>query len=298
LGTVRRWRLEIKFMLDRLSLVTPLALAVLTSILAGCGGGDGKDSQRSRLDEIKSRGTLRAGIRTDFPPHSSTQDGRVVGFDVDIARGVARNMGVKLEIVPVDELTRITFLKNGKIDVAVASINHTLKRDREIDFSKTYFFSHQSFLIRRDGGVRSLRDLFGKRVGASRGSSAIGNWSAYLERNGFRGRPEIVEFGDKQAAVRAVRSGAIAGYTEDSEVLATFAARNRDLVVLLDEFHAPKHDGIGVRQNDSGLLDAVNMALTQLQTSGEYDRIYDRWFGPGSEVPFPRRGSIEVWPEG
>ena len=273
-----------------------LLAAAGAAAAAGCGGG--AEERRSTLDEVRERGSVRIGTRADNPPHSSiAPDGRLQGFDVDIARAVARHLGARPQIVRVDELTRVTFLKSRKIDMAVASINHTLDRDREVDFSKTYFFSHQSFLV-REGAVTSLRQLRGRRVGASRGSSAIGNYRAYLRREGYRGDPRIVEFGNKQAAVRAVRSGAIAGYTEDSEVLAAFARRNPGLTVLLDERTAPKHDGIAVRENDSRFLDAVNVALQRVATSGEYDRIYDRWFGPRSEVPFPRLGSIEIWPEG
>jgi polar amino acid transport system substrate-binding protein len=277
-------------------LVIALVAGASAAGAAACGG-EGQGG-RSTLDEVRARETVRIGIRADNPPHSSIgPGGRLEGFDVDIARAVARHLGARPQIVRVDELTRLTYLKGRKIDMAVASINHTLERDREVDFSKTYFFSHQSFLV-REGAVTRLRQLRGRRVGASRGSSAIGNYRGYLRRAGYRGDPMIVEFGDKQAAVRAVRSGAIAGYTEDSEVLAAFARRNPGLTVLLDERIAPKHDGIAVRQDDSRFLDAVNVALQRVATSGEYDRIYARWFGPGSEVPFPRLGSIELWPDG
>lgn len=288
-------------MLSRLRQFTPsnVLAALLVLVAGGLLLGQGRAPEpRSLIDEITKRGVLRAGIRFDNPPHSFIDaQGRWVGFDVDIAEAVARQLGVRLERVKVDELTRISFLKNGRIDVAVASMSHTVKRDREVDFSETYFWSKQTFLVRK-GEVKSLADLVGKRVGMDRGSNAIGNWKDWLKSYGFNGGPEIVQFSNKQAAAEAVRQGAIAGWAEDYEIVATFAKRDPSLAVLANEGIGMKYDGIGVRENDSRLRDAVNFALQGVAASGEYDRIYARWFGADSDTPVPRQGRIEIWPNG
>jgi polar amino acid transport system substrate-binding protein len=280
--------------------VLPLAaLVVVAAMTASCSGGSaGSTPRASVIDAVMDREALRAGIRFDNPPHSFIDErGEWVGFDVDIAAALAEELGVKLEKVKVDELTRISFLKNGKIDVAVASMSHTHKRELEIDFSQTYFWSKQTFLVRK-GEIGSLRDLVGKTVGMDRGSSAIGNWRDWLAANGFPDDPEIVEFSNKQAAAEAVRQGAVAGWAEDYEILASFAKLDPSLAVLSEEGIGLKLDGIGVRHNDSKMMDAVNAALQRLAVSGRYDRIYERWFGPSSETPVPRQGAIEVWPQG
>jgi polar amino acid transport system substrate-binding protein len=277
-----------------------LAVLVVALLLASsCSGGSGASAPRaSVLDGVMERGILRAGVRFDNPPHSFIDEGgEWIGFDVDIADALAEEMGVELEMVRVDELTRISFLKNGKIDVAVASMSHTHKRELEIDFSQTYFWSKQTYLV-REGEIASLEELVGKPVGMDRGSSAIGNWRDWLAANGFSNDPEIVEFSDKQAAAEAVRQGAIAGWAEDYEILASFAKVDSSLAVLADDGIGLKQDGIGVRQNDSKMLDAVNAALQRIASSGRYDEIYERWFGPNSETPVPRQGAIEVWPQG
>jgi polar amino acid transport system substrate-binding protein len=235
----------------------------------------------------------------DNPPHSSyDQNGQWTGFDNDIAAAIAKRWGVKLEMVKVDELTRISFLQNGKIDLAIASISKTRKRGEQVDFSQTYFSSVQTFIVRK-GSIRSYQDLVGKRVGASRGSSSIGNWKAWLKRNGVSGEPEIEQFGDKRAALAAVKQGAIAGWTEDYEVLASYARGEPDLAVLdVPGGTGVKLDGVAMRKNDSALRVAVDLALQDISATGDYDRIYDRWFGPSSSAPVPRQGGIEVWPSG
>ncbi len=256
------------------------------------------DAPGTLLEAVKKRGTVRAGIRFDNPPHSFIDErGRWMGFDVDIAEAVAKQLEVQIEKVKVDELTRISYLKTGQIDMAVASMSHTIKRDQEIDFSVTYFWSKQTFLVKK-GQIKSLADLVGKRVGMSRGSHSIGNWRNWLKPHGHAAPPEIVEFASKQAAVEAVRQGAIAGWAEDYEVVGAFAKRDASLAVLGDEGIGMKQDGIGVRENDSKWRDAVNFALQRLAASGEYERIYERWFGPASDTPIPRQGEIEIWPNG
>jgi len=283
---------------QRRSGLWPLCALLFALLALRIVGSTAADVQKSVLDRVKERAVLRAGIRTDNPPHGFiTQDGHWVGFDVDIADAVARELGVKLEKVKVDELTRISYLQTGQIDIAVASMSHTRKRDEQIDFSQTYFWSKQTFLVKK-GKTHKLSDLVGKRVGMSRGSHAIGNWRDWLIKNGHSFDASlIVEFGNKRAGVEAVHQGAIAGYAEDYEILSSLAKGDSALAIL-DEAIGMKQDGIGVRENDSKIRDAVNFALQNIARSGEYAKIYERWFGPKSDTPVPPSGEIEVWPNG
>jgi polar amino acid transport system substrate-binding protein len=266
-------------------------------LVAGCAPPTGTESAGSTLDQVRERGTLVAGIRSDNPPHSFIDDsGQHVGFDVDIANALARRLKVRLEIVKVDELTRISFLEKGKIDVAIASMSKTRERAERVDFSQTYFRSFQTFLVRKDG-PSSLEDLVGKSIAMDRGSSAVGNWKAWLVKNGHSKEPEIEEFSEKRAAVESVRQGSLAGYAEDYEILASFAKKDSSLTVL-EQPIGIKLDGIGIRQGDSETREAVDSALQDLYAGGEWRRIYDRWFGPKSDTPVPVQGEIEVWPHG
>jgi polar amino acid transport system substrate-binding protein len=205
---------------------------------------------------------------------------------------------VKLQIIPVDELSRISFIQNGKIDLAITSISKTRQRAAEVDFSQTYFWSDQTFLVRK-GKVSSLKDLVGKTVGADRGSNAADQWRAWLKSHGYPDNPTIQLFGDKQAAANAVQNGTIAGYAEDYEILTSFAKKDPGLTVLNDPGGiGVKLDGIAMHKNDSALMLAVNLALQDIARSGEYDKIYNQWFGPQSATPVPLQGHIEVWPNG
>jgi polar amino acid transport system substrate-binding protein len=256
-------------------------------------------AQESRIDTVIKRGELIAGIRRDNPPHSFIDaSGGWVGFDVDIAEAVAAQLGVKLKKVPVDELTRFSYLQAGTIDIAVASISQTWKRVQQADFSETYFWSGQTFLVRRDK-ISRFTDLVGKPVGFSRGSNSIAGWKVWLTKHGYPVNPELLtEFGDKQVAVQAVLQGAIAGWAEDGEVVSSYAHSHAELTILLDDNIQPKLDGIAVVKNDSKMRDAINKALQGLEKSGAYPTIYNRWFGPDTGTPIPLTHHIQVWPDG
>ena len=273
-------------------LVTLIEGTFLTFPLAVVAG-------ESVLDRVRKHLILRAGIRRNNPPHSFINDeGQWVGFDLDIAQAVADHLGAKLKKVPVDELTRFSFLQTGTIDVAVASMSHTWKREAQIDFSQTYFWSVQSFLVRRDR-ISNYEELIDKKLGMSRGSHAIGNWQEWLTAHGYPRRDDqIVKFTSKQAAVAAVKSGAIAGFAEDYTQLINFARGDDELIVLTDSYVGVKQDGLGIVENDSRMRDALNHALQEIERSGRYAKIYDKWFGPGSGTPIPQVQRIELWPNG
>ncbi len=275
-----------------------LLLILVAFLLAACQAipaapaGDGL----SLADEIAARGTVRIGVRNDNPPLSFvTEDGEWVGFDVDLAHAMAAQLGLEPELVVVDGTTRISFLQEGRVDISIASMNHTRKRDDAIDFSITYFWDNQSFLI-RTGEFTSIDELMGLKVAANAGSSAIPSWIAYSETQGGPA-PEIVEFSDKLAAMQALRDGAVEGYTEDNITMLALAAGDPALE-LLPGGHNPVQFGIGVPNNQSTWRDQINYALQELWKSGEYHQIYTRWFeGPDAPIQLPLGGQMEIWPE-
>ena len=270
-----------------------LAILLLTACVPGPTPAEATST--STLDRVQADGKVKVGIRFDNPPLSFIDEsGDWVGFDVDLAHALTEEMDLEMEMVRVDGTTRISFLQEGQIDMAVASMNHTRSRDAAVDFSITYFWDNQSFLIRK-GTYSSLEEIMGQKVAANAGSSAIPSWQVYsAEASGPE--PEIVEFTDKLAAVQALRDGAVEGYTEDNITLLVLAAGDPNLE-LIPGGHNPVQFGIGLPENDSEWRDAVNLALQELWKDGTYQEMYTEWFGPQAEIVLPLGGQMEVWPE-
>ena len=270
-----------------------ISILILAAILmVGCSAGA---TAESTLNQVQESGRVRIGVRNDNPPMSFIDEsGQWVGFDVDLANAVAAQLGVEPELVVVDGTTRISFLQEGEVDMSVASMNHTRERDDAIDFSITYFWDNQSFLV-RTGTYNSLDELLGQTVAANAGSSVIPSWQAYAAEKGAPA-PEIVEFDDKLAAMQALRDGAVEGYSEDNITLLSLAAGDPNLE-LLPGGHNPVQFGIGVPIDDSAWRDQVNFALQELWKDGTYQGIYERWFvGPDKIIDLPLGGEMEVWP--
>ena len=262
-------------------------------LAAGCGS-DGP-SVDSTLESVRDSGVVHIGVRNDNPPMSFiAESGDWVGFDVDLARAMAAEIGAELDLVVVDGTTRISFLQDGRVDMSIASMNHTLSRDEAIDFSITYFWDNQSFLV-RTSTYQSIDDLVGQTVAANAGSSVVDSWSSYAAE---RGEPDavIVEFDDKLAAMQSLRDGAVEGYSEDNITLLSLAAGDPGLE-LLPGGHNPVQFGIGVVENDSNWRDEVNLALQELWRNGSFEAMYERWFeGPDRVIDLPLGGEIELWP--
>ena len=272
-------------------LVAALLLSACQAIPASPSG-----SVSSLAEDVAARGTVSIGVRNDNPPLSFvTEEGEWVGFDVDLAHAIAAQMDLEPELIVVDGTTRISFLQEGRVDMSIASMNHTRKRDNAIDFSITYFWDNQSFLV-RTGEYTAIEELMGKKVAANAGSSAIPSWIAYSAAQGGP-EPEIVEFSDKLAAMQALRDGAVEGYTEDNITMLALAAGDPALE-LLPGGHNPVQFGIGVPNNQSAWRDQVNYALQELWKSGAFQEIYARWFeGPDAAIQLPLGGQMEIWPE-
>ena len=249
----------------------------------------------SVLQRVEESGVVRIGVRNDNPPMSFIDDsGEWVGFDLELAEAVADELGAELELVPVDGTTRISFIESGQVDMSVASMNHTRSREEAIDFSITYFWDNQSFLVRTDT-YTSIDELFGETVAANAGSSVIDSWNAYVSDAGGEAS-EIVEFDDKLAAMQALRDGAVEGYSEDNITLLALAAGDPELT-LLPGGHNPVNFGIGVIENDSEWRDTVNLALQEVWKSGEYQQMYDQWFVDDDSkiIDLPLGGEMEIW---
>ncbi|MCP4356445.1 MAG: transporter substrate-binding domain-containing protein [Chloroflexi bacterium] len=274
----------------------PVSLIVLLFmtglLLVACGGGE---TAASTYNQVIDNGVVRIGIRNDNPPMSFIdENGDWVGFDVDLANAMAAQLGVEPELIVVDGTTRISFLQDGEVDMSVASMNHTRDRDDAIDFSITYFWDNQSFLIRK-GTYSSIDELMGQTVAANAGSSAIPSWQVYSAAMDGPA-PDVVEFDDKLAAMQALRDGAVEGYTEDNITMLSLAAGDPNLE-LLPGGHNPVQFGIGLPNNDSLWRDQVNYTMQELWENGSYQQIYDRWFvGPDKILDLPLGGEMEVWP--
>ncbi|MSO92744.1 MAG: transporter substrate-binding domain-containing protein [Rhodospirillales bacterium] len=132
------------------------AFAVLALLAAAVTNDGALAQQQSVLEQVKAAGVLKAGVRKDVADFGFTDPkGEIVGFDVDIARGIAEKLGVKIELVPVTSATRVPLLHQGRIDLIAATMTQYRSREDAVDFSVGYFFSPQTLLVKKTSNIKT-----------------------------------------------------------------------------------------------------------------------------------------------
>jgi len=255
---------------------TLTALAAVTALaLSGCAG----DAATPAASTSGGVALITAGTITDctqlpYAPFEFTEGGKIVGFDIDIVDEIAKDLGVKQEIIdtPFEGIQTGEDLSTDKCDIVAAGITITDVRKTVIDFSEPYFDATQALLVPADSSVSSLADLAGKKIGVQ--AATTGEIYATDKAKDS----ELVQFEDLALLQTAVQTGQVDAAINDNGVLFDFAKKNTDVKVAA-EFDTGEQYGLGVKKANSTLLAAVNATLTRIKGDGTYDTIYTKWFG-------------------
>ncbi|GAC1660126.1 MAG: glutamine ABC transporter substrate-binding protein GlnH [Candidatus Elarobacter sp.] len=257
----------------RTILAATLALAATLVLGTSTPSRAGDDNS---VDAIKKRGTIKIGVKYDAPPFGSLnpQNNQVTGFDVDIARAIAKKVlgsPDKVELVQVKSDNRIPLVQNGDIDAFVATATITPARMKTIDFSNVYYRAGQSLLVKKGSPVKSYKDLDGKSVCSVQGSTPEQTIRKLVPK------ATVVTFETYPECLTALRGGRVEAVTTDNVILGGYEAQdpaNLDLVGGLFTFEPY---GIGIRKGNTSLTKAINDVLADLKKSGEYAKLHQQW---------------------
>ncbi len=252
-------------------------------------------ARADRLEEIRSRGVLRAGVKDGVAPFGfrDPATGALKGFEPDLARAVAKRLGVTAKLEPVSVRTRITALTNGRLDMVAATMTHTFSRDELIDFSVAYFVDGVRLLVAGESGLTDAAGLAGRKVGAMAGDAA-----AEVVANA-QPRCRVMPMEGYAQAFLALKQGHVDALAADATIL--LFLKNADPEPERWEIVGPAMSSqpvaMGLPENESGLRDAVNRALVDIWLSGQYRRFFDHWFGARTPYHLPLDWEMEVLPQ-
>jgi ABC-type amino acid transport substrate-binding protein len=243
------------------------------------------------LERISQTGILTIGTRTGSPPFAFVnKNNEWVGFSIDlvekaIVRAISKKVGkeIKVEKKESTPQTRIPLLTSNAVDLIAETMTDTQSRRDSVDFSLTFFVTGAQFLVKKGSPIKGIQSIGGKRIAAQQGST---NARIIRERVSSA---KLLEFPDQPAAFQALVQGQVQAYTNDGIQLAGLKAKapKPDEWVVVGEFFSYEPYGMAMRKNDSDFRQAVNIGLMDAIASGSYFEIYDRWFGPKGEVPYP-----------
>ena len=243
------------------------------------------------LEKIARTGALTIGTRTGSPPFAYVNEKNDwVGFSIDLVEqmivpSISQKLGkpVKVEKKESTPPTRIPLLTSGAVDLIAETMTDTRTRRESVDFSLTFFVTGAQFLVKRGSPIKGIKDIAKRRVAAQQGST-----NARIIRERVPG-VQLREFPDQPAAFQALAQGQADTYTNDGIQLAGLKAKApkpRDWEIVGD-FYSYEPYGMALRKGDADFRNAVDGALMEGIESGKFFEIYDKWFGPKGELPYP-----------
>jgi ABC-type amino acid transport substrate-binding protein len=250
------------------------------------------------LEKIARTGTLVVGTRTGSPPFGFIdKQNRWGGFSVDLARLVHKNVEkklakpVKFELKESTPATRLALLTSNSVDLIAGTMTITRSRRESMDVSAVFFVTGAQFLVKKGSPIRGVHGIAGKRIGSQQGST---NERVLREKYP---QAQLVLFPDQPAAFAALVQGKIDAYANDGVQLAGLKAKapapgDWDVV---GEFFTYEPYGMAMRKNETEFRNLVDFTLMEAIESGEYQKLYDKWFGPQGEVPYPLSETARIF---
>ena len=247
--------------------------------LAACGSAEGSEgSTRSTApDPILVRDSTMT-VCTSYPqePFEFERGGEVVGFDIDLVGEVAKELGVEVAYVNEDfnEIASGKPLNANFCDVGIAAVSIDGDRARGVDFSSPYFNAAQVMVVQKDSGIKSLEDVAGGRIGVQ--ESTMGQTYA-TDNKPLDSR--IVPLTNVEELGSALSEGTVDAAVYDSNMVGG-AIKNYPNFEIVEEFDTGEQYGMVVKKDGAvDLLRVINDVLADMQESGRYDEIYEKWFG-------------------
>jgi polar amino acid transport system substrate-binding protein len=245
-------------------------------------------ARADQLADIKKKGEIVFGVLGTDEPNSfvDPESREIVGYEVDLAKAIARKIGVKPVFKQLAVAARIPELQQGRVDVLAASLTHNKEREAQIDFSLTTFVTGQKVLVKTSSGITDVPQLAGKKVLTVKGGTQ--------EPNIRKAVPgvEVVTFETTQQAFLALQQGKGVGYVNDEASLvndhAKLGAAKKDYAILPTNISVEPL-ALGLKKGETGLKTLVDGVLRELETSGEADKLFVKWYGPQTKLQFDKR---------
>jgi polar amino acid transport system substrate-binding protein len=254
------------------ALTGSLALAGCTSSGASSSQSRGSSPAESQLNKVVKAGTLRVAVLPDFPPWSvQKSDGQFEGYEVDIAKDLAKALGVKLKLVSTDGDSRLPLLQANRVDVNISAWTATDERAKTAGFTIPYDAHGAGVLYPKGKAISSYKDLVGKTVSVARGST-----NDTIMTNDFPST-KVTRFDSIADAIAAVKAGKVDACVESSVTVRQEAAKDPSLEALDAPPLEPSLVSMGVLPGDQVWIDYLNNFIRTLVASGEDQKLHQKW---------------------
>ncbi len=269
----------------KLLLLGMLIMGLLVSVV-GCGGQaqepanpTEKQTEEKAADKSAEKPVLLVGSETTYPPFEMTSEtGEYVGFDMDLIKAIAAAEGYDVKISTLGFDALIPALQADKVDCVISAMSIRPDRQEKVDFSDPYFKAGLVIAVQKDTqGINSREDLKGKKLAAEVATTGL---AASQEIQKQDPKTQVKVFDAVGEAFMELEKGGVDAVINDMPVTDYYIkTTGKDKVKMVGEvFSATDQYGIAVQKGDAKTLEIINSGLKKIKESGEYDKIYKKWF--------------------
>lgn len=242
-------------------------------------GGSSANADSNLLNEIKTAGVIKVGLMGTYAPYNFLNENKEIdGFDADIAKEVAKRLGVKVEFAPQEFSGLIPSLQAGKIDAIISQVTITDERKQQIDFTQPYITNQVKIIVKDDNNsITKLEDFKGKNIGVGLGT----NDESYLRNDVLPqvGNFEIKTYDDVITSLQDLNAGRIDATINNLYALKPIVDKNGYKIKAVGDAIKSDQAGIAIRKDNPEFLTALDQALTDMKADGTYNTIFKKWFG-------------------
>jgi polar amino acid transport system substrate-binding protein len=235
-------------------------------------------AQVDTLASIKQKGKIVVGVKADYKPFGYTDpSGKIVGLEIDLAQDVAKRLGVQLELVPVIAANRMEFVKQGRIDLMIATMAYKPDRAEVVAIPQPYYYAGAANVFaKKTSGLKNWSDLKGKPICAIQGAY-------YNRRTGEEFGAQLVVFKGVTEAMAALEAGNCVGTVFDTTFFAGLAGDPKwaDYAMVLPAID-PEPWGLAVRKEDTKFADYMSGVVKDWHKSGFILGLEKKWGIPQS----------------
>jgi len=239
-------------------------------------GGCGSDDKKSATQTGEAKKVLKVGTNPDFAPFEFIdENGKMAGFDLDLIHAIGEKMGVEIEMHNISWDGLIPAVQAGNVDLAIAGMAITPEREKVLLFSDPYYETGLTIMVPVGSSVQGIHELEGKTIAVQ-----IGTTSATKAKE----IPGAVvrEFNTSADAFMELKNGGADAVINHIPVIKYYILQNGGENSGFKIVGGPltsASDAIATKKENKELIEKVNQAMKELKDSGEFDVIYEKWFG-------------------
>nr|WP_293368807.1 transporter substrate-binding domain-containing protein [Nevskia sp.] len=233
--------------------------------------------EKSTLNQILKRGELRVGLEAGYLPFEMRDKrGEIIGFDVDLAKLMARYMGVKVSFVNTQWDGIIPALLTDKFDILMSGMTITPERNLQVNFAEPYIIIGQTILLnaKHRDTVKTVKELNDPKYTVA---TKLGTTGEIAARR-YLGKVKLKTFETEADAALEVRNGRADAFVYDLPFNVVYGAQYKDALVHLKEPFTREPLGWAIRKGDPDFLNWLDHFQDQIRNDGTYDALYNKWF--------------------